>query len=148
METMKRSSQRRSAMESRRFWKPRPFSALSVLLMVGLLLCCHLSTSTAIAASTSSRGGRSKQGDKAGHSAKSSTSSSKPRTSNSGKQSGRKANKKGGDLPSNFYERLGVSPKATDKEIKKAYRKLAVKVCPLKHFSLLYDNENLNYPCS
>jgi hypothetical protein len=43
----------------------------------------------------------------------------KSRASSSGKSS---------SLPSNFYERLGVGKKSTDKEIKKAYRKLAVKV--------------------
>lgn len=45
------------------------------------------------------------------------------RTSNAGRRAA-----KSEELPVNFYERLGVSKKATDKEIRKAYRKLAVKV--------------------
>lgn len=32
------------------------------------------------------------------------------------------------DLPKNFYDRLGVYPHASDKEIKQAYRKLAMEV--------------------
>lgn len=35
----------------------------------------------------------------------------------------------------NYYKTLGVKPTATEKEIKKAYRKLAMKVCSI-HSSL------------
>jgi hypothetical protein len=47
---------------------------------------------------------------------------------------GRKATTKSEKLPANYYDRLGINKKATENEIKKAYRKLAVKVSNIIYF--------------
>lgn len=70
------------------------------------------------------------------HANSASTRHSKPKFNKKEESSGptrsrqSKANtkNKSTELPKNFYERLGITKKATDKEIKKAYRKLAIKV--------------------
>lgn len=115
----------------------RPFSFITILVILSLLLGYFLSTSTAMASRTSNPNrSRHTEADRGDSSRRASSSSKGYSKSSSGdKTGGTKSgggNKKSGklpDLPANFYERLGISKKATDKEIKKAYRKLAIKVC-------------------
>eukprot|EP01031_Cornospumella_fuschlensis_P036169 gene36170-43867_t len=91
---------------------------ITLLLFLLLILVVLTFPSTAYAGSTKASRGRQKEADVKGK--------SKPTAST-------KKSAKGGDLPANFYDRLGVKKDATEQQIRKAYRKLAVKYHPDKN---------------
>ena len=93
---------------------------LTFLLFLTLVLVCLTFPGKAYASSTRAGRGRQKEQD--------TKTKGKPGQDNSRSGAGSKKSSQSADLPSNFYERLGVSKKATEQEIRKAYRKLAIKV--------------------
>lgn len=131
----------KSANKNRKFLVPyriRHLSFISIVVLVSLVFSCLLTSSTALASRTTHTG-RTRQENRNKDEQKQSSAGSKnkqqSKPSSEPGRSGKGSSKvKKDDLPVNYYDRLGVSKKATDKEIKKAYRKLAMKVS----LSLLY----------
>ncbi|RYH07274.1 hypothetical protein EON65_41905 [archaeon] len=101
---------------------------ITLLLFLLLILVVLTFPSIAHAGTTRASRGRQKEAD--------TKAKTKPSTS-------AKKSSKGGDLPANFYDRLGVKKDATEQQIRKAYRKLAVKVSAsffLLEYSILTDS--------